>query len=264
MSEDYAAPVYSNLKRSTLSYDDELPITPEMQAAYDSIPVMDASPTDQDVEIMLQEYEKNYHASASQRWPGQERWQGKENEEMRLVRIMHPHQVFARLRKAGIDARIESPYEYIYVPDGKTGKIVPRRRETSTGRLWLHDEVKGGRCGISAWVYDWRTGERRRKMVTSLQYPYGPEWSIMRFNEYNVPTNERYRGWRTAMLALMIDRVLSEDEVNRAFGPVILNRASELYRQTIQHHRKTWAGIVPPDGTEEKDGQTTYSAGRFF
>lgn len=245
MSNDaYAAPVYSNLKRSTLSYDEELAISPEDEAMVAAMPVSDRTPTEQQVEQIMQQYEMNYASRARARWKGQERWMGRENEEMRLVNILSPHQVFAKLCKAGIDARIETPNEYIYLPDAKTGALKPHRRAITSGRLWLHDEVKNGRCGISAWSSDPATGRRTRKFITSVQYPYGPEWSIMRFDTFDCPTVERYRGWRTALLALMIDRVLTEEEVDRAFGPVVLNDASLLYRQQIQFHRRIWKGLA--------------------
>jgi hypothetical protein len=246
---DYASPVLSNLKRATISVDDELSVSAEAAAMVDAMPVSNFSPTEEQVEQLIRGYELNYAASSGSRWKGQERWMGKENEEMRLVNILHPHQVFAKLRRAGVDARIESPGDYIFVPDPQTGVLKPRRRAVSNGRLWLHDEVRNGRVGISAWFRDPNTGLRKRRMVTSLQYPYGPEWSLMRFDEYDVPTVERYRGWRTALLALLMDKVLTEEEVDRAFGPVVLNEASALYRQTIQQHRRIWRGLASCDLT---------------
>jgi hypothetical protein len=66
----------------------------------------------------------------------------------------------------------------------------------------------------------------------------------MRFDDWNVPTVEKYRGWRTALLALMIERVITEEEVERAFGPTVLNEASLLYRQQLQFHRKIWKGLT--------------------
>lgn len=243
-NEAYAAPVYSNLKLSPYSYDEELSVSPEAAAMVDAMPVADFSPTEQQIEQLAREYETNYAARASARWKGQERWQGRENEEMRLVNVLSPHQVFAKLQRAGVDARIETPADYVYVADAKTGALKPVRREISTGRFWLHEEVKGGRCGISGWVYDAKTGERTKRRIASLQYPYGPEWTIMYFDEFNCPTSERYHGWRTALLALLIDRVLTEEEVNRAFGPVVLNAASELYRQQLQFYRQKWMGLI--------------------
>jgi hypothetical protein len=60
----------------------------------------------------------------------------------------------------------------------------------------------------------------------------------MRFKEYDVPVDEKYRGWRTAMLHLILAGVLTEDEVNRAFGPVVDNDASWFYCQTLADFRR--------------------------
>jgi len=57
MSTDYAAPVYSNLKRSTLSYDEELAISPEAEAMIAAMPVSDRTPTEEQVEQLMREYE---------------------------------------------------------------------------------------------------------------------------------------------------------------------------------------------------------------
>jgi hypothetical protein len=161
---------------------------------------------------------------------------------MRLTRILHPHAVFDLLKRAGVDARIEAPSFYVTVPDDQTGEPIVVKKERSSGRLWLHDDVIAGRVGVSAWVK--KDGERIRRCVTSLQYPRGPEWSVMRFNEYDVPTVEKYRGWRTALLHLIQADVITEEEVDRAFGPVIENPASWFYRRAIFEHRQRKRGLI--------------------
>lgn len=170
------------------------------------------------IETMLREYEFNYYSAATkrQRWPGQERWQGRENEEMRLVNIMHPYKFLRKLRAAGVDAR---------------------ESEAKNARIWLNPWSRLGRIGVNAWV------EGQAKTITTLQYPYGPEYSVMRFNEYNVPTNERYRGWRTALLALIISRVLTEDEVHKAFGPAT-GEAAVFYLQQLKFERTIRMGLT--------------------
>jgi hypothetical protein len=84
-----------------------------------------------------------------------------------------------------------------------------------------------------------RNGRRTAQYITYLQYPKGPEWSLMRFDEFNVPTSERYRGWRTALLRLIEEEVVTEEEVNRAFDEPVVNEASELYFQQLIEFRKT-------------------------
>jgi hypothetical protein len=228
---ELAGEIRSNLKRSELNYDEELP-TP---VVVDPLPYDDTH-NQQLIEEEQQWFERNYAAAAAQRWTGQERWMGKENEEMRLVNILHPHAVFEKLRAAGINASIDPAVDWVWDSDHKTGLIVKRQKTLSNARLWLHDAVLLGRVAISAWV--WQDGERRPQYITHLQYPYGPEWSVMRFNEYDVPTCEKYRGWRTAMLKLIIDGILTEEEVDRAFGPVTTGEVSALYREQLAAHRE--------------------------
>ena len=45
------------------------------------------------------------------------------------------------------------------------------------------------------------------------------------------------------MLELILKGVLTEDEVNRAFGPVPLNGVSQLYRERLFYHRRKNMGM---------------------
>lgn len=226
----------SNLKPTGKTLDEELP-TPDVEIKYD-----DREGTQQTIEAERELFEENYRNAWERRWKGQQRWQGRQNEEMRVVNVMHPHTWIEKLRKAGIDASVDPAVTWIFAPDEKSGILMPQPKVRSNARVWLSDHVfymKGtadthaGRVGVHAWV------EGVPKCVTSLQWDCGPEWSLMRFDQYDVPTNERYRGWRTALLALITHDVLTEEEVNLAFGPVVENEASELYRETLQVYRMT-------------------------
>jgi hypothetical protein len=226
-----AGTVYSNLKRVNLPYDDELP-TPVVN---DPLPYTDSSSAEL-IEAEARAYEESYRAHAAQRWEGQQRWMGKENEEMRLVNILHPHAVFQKLIDAGVNCSVEPAVDWVWDIDHKTGITIPVQRTRSTARFWLHDVVILDRVGISAWV--WKDGQRVAEYVTYLQYPRCPEWGVMRFNEFDVPTSEKYRGWRTALLAMVIKGVLDESEVDRAFGPVVHNEASEFYLEQLLDYRR--------------------------
>jgi hypothetical protein len=239
-----AGQVGSNLKAVTTTYDQELP-TPDVEIRYDDRPA-----SQETIEAEQELYEENYRAAHARRWKGQERWKGRVNEEMRLVNILHPHAVIRKLQDAGVDASIEPAVIKRWTPDDKTGLLTLQDKTLSRARLWLHDsviylkgtsETNAGRIGISAWVWN-EAGERTVKCLTSLQWDCGPEWSLMYFDAMDVPIRERYRGWRTALLALITNDVLTEDEVDRAFGPVTLNEASELYRETLQGYRERKAG----------------------
>jgi hypothetical protein len=202
------------------------------------------------VEENLELYEANRTNSKQQQLPDQQRWEGKEHEEQRLVNVLHPSQVMRKLRMAGVDARDE---------------------EHPHARIWLNDWTRKGLVGVNAWVapvemdregflleLSYATTQRvkdiltanfhaclnHRKVIrtmTTLQDPYGPEWSIMRFNEYGVATKEKYRGWRTAMLVLIAAEILTEEEVDRAFGPPV-GEAGAFYRHQLQAYRQIRLG----------------------
>lgn len=198
----------------TGDYDREMD-APEYHAATEDLPMMDKSPN-QTIEQALRQHEKNVKASRPQRWEGQERWQGRENEEMRLVRIYHPNVFMRMLQAAGVSTSFNT-------------------ERSQHVRLWLNDFERVGRVGVNAWVPDEETGRKIAKTVATLQVP-APEYTIMRFNEYNVPTNERYHGWRTTLLDLITSRAITEEEAERAFGPAI-GIAGAFYRKQLYDFR---------------------------
>lgn len=201
------------------------------------------------VEENLELYESNCMRAKDQRLEDQERWQ-KEHEASRVVNIMHPSAIMRRLRAAGVDARDE---------------------ESPHARIWLNDFSRAGLVGVNAWVtpdemdeegyllllreatsqrqkdlitenyFACRERRKVQRTMTSLQEPYGPEWSVMRFNERGIATKEKFRGWRTAMLVLICAGILTEDEVERAFGPAI-GEAGEFYRKTLKLQRQIKIG----------------------
>jgi hypothetical protein len=235
-----AGHIESNLKRSTLSYDEELK-TPDVEIVLDERPALQ-----QNIEAEQELFEDNYRAAHESRWKGQQRWMGKENEAMRLVNILHPHDFIRKLQNAGVEASLEPAVTWVWVPDDKTGLLALHPKVRSNARLWLHEDAiyrKGtsennaGLVGVSAWVTE-PDGSRAPKYVTSLQWDCGPEWSLMYFDAFDVPVRERYRGWRTALLRLILSDVVTEAEAERAFGRVVENAASELYRETLQSYRE--------------------------
>jgi hypothetical protein len=237
--------IRSNLPRSTKSYDEELALPPSYLKALEGQQPSERKPSSEEQEAIEQAYIDNYLAAAPRRWGAeQQSFMGIDNLRRRFVNLMHPHKVFRLLRRAGVDARIEAPHFYVWQIDDNTGKLALFKKERTEGRLWLHDEAVKGRVGISAWVWDQKLKQRVRRCVTSLQYPYGPEWSLMHFDEFDVPITEQWRGWRTAMLHLILANVLTEEEVDRAFGPVALDSVSLNYRLHLQSHRKRRYGLL--------------------
>lgn len=197
--------------------DNPLQFDPAVAAELEKMSARYVKPTNQNIDAALDQFERNYNNEETrrQRWPGQKRWQGRENEEMRIVNLMHPYTFLRKLRSAGVDARAE---------------------EHKNARLWLNTWSRVGRIGVNSRI------EGEVKTVTTIQYPYAPEYSLMRFKHYDVPTEERYRGWRTTLLCLIVAEVITEGEAERAFGPAV-GPASEFYREQLQIHRRVRMGL---------------------
>jgi hypothetical protein len=201
------------------------------------------------VEENLELFESNRMKARDQWLPGQERWE-EQHEKDRLVNILHPSAVMRKLRAAGVDAREE---------------------EHPNARIWLNSFTRAGLVGVNAWMKPepmeeegyllelsyattqrqkdlltdnflaCRAGRKVRRTLTSLQDPYGPEWSVMRFNPHGVATKEKFRGWRTAMLVLIYAGVVTEEEVDRAFGRPS-GDAGDFYRQMMKSYRQIKIG----------------------
>lgn len=183
------------------------------------------------LEKLEQLHEINAQIRAGHKWEGQSRWQGKENEEMRLVNPITAGRFIEMLNAAGIKAAVEPSVKREIKPDPETGRPRWFETESSDALICLGRKVFRGVVGLYAWV------DAEYKYVNKLQVPVGPEWTLMRFDEYDLPTNERYHGWRTAVLALIRQRVITERQAELAFGKVVENDASLFYRQQLYEFR---------------------------
>lgn len=79
--------------------------------------------------------------------------------------------------------------------------------------------------------------------VAKLQYPTSTEWMIMGFDDFGVPTEPRFLGWRTALLLLVKRRIITEEEAHKAF-PVGSGPASSWYLEQLQKFRNTGMALV--------------------
>jgi hypothetical protein len=64
-----------------------------------------------------------------------------------------------------------------------------------------------------------------------------PELSIMNFDNHGVPLAERRRGWRTALLQLILKDVISEKQADKYFGKPKLTAAYSRYNATLYAFR---------------------------
>lgn len=66
---------------------------------------------------------------------------------------------------------------------------------------------------------------------------FAPELSVMRFDEHGVPLAEKYRGWRTCLLQLILKGVISQTKAEEVFGKPPVTRAFHRYNSTLQKFR---------------------------
>jgi hypothetical protein len=179
-------------------------------------------------------HELNQASMLERQWPGQKRWQGKEMEDMRKVNPMSPSTFIGKLKAIGIKAEIV-PHEYFGTALDENGVERAARIETSDG-ICLGTRVVRDLVGLFAQVPQ-PDGSKKYERVDKLQVPLGPEWSLIRFDDYGVPIGEKFHGWRTAVLALIKARVITEEQAHKAFGKPVENAASSFYREQLFHLR---------------------------
>jgi hypothetical protein len=155
------------------------------------------------------------------KWDGQERWIGGDNEEMRKGMILTPIAFWGRLirvigpNRVKLGARIHRTH--FSAESGRVALLVPNEAKNMQRSILLLSQPKA-------------TDEYLQ--VGTLQWPCGTEWMIMRFNEYGIPTTPKYLGWRTALLSMIRLGVITEKEAHKAF-PLTPGPASEWYRQQL-------------------------------
>lgn len=69
------------------------------------------------------------------------------------------------------------------------------------------------------------------------QEGFAPELSVFRFDDHGIPLAEKYRGWRTCLLQLILKGVISEKKANETFGFPKTTKAFHRYNSTLQNFR---------------------------
>lgn len=166
------------------------------------------------IEKSLMLHELNEMAARKDQWDGQGRWIGKENEAERMGELLTPNQFTQRLEGVIGCGKIEL---FRYAVMGRVAVLIENPNKS--------DLIIPG---------PYQT--RDKLQVATLQYPIGTEWMMMAFTEYGVPKYAKHLGWRTALLALITQGVITEAEAHKAF-PVTERGASKWYLQQLYELR---------------------------
>jgi hypothetical protein len=85
-------------------------------------------------------------------------------------------------------------------------------------------------------LYSDSFGVKKPEMACWVQNGVMPEYTVMGFDEHGVPVAEKYRGWRTVLLQLILKGILTEEVAHKVFGPALLPCA-ERYNTILQSYR---------------------------
>ena len=165
-------------------------------------------------------HEMNERASQKNHWDGQGRWVGKDNVDMRLVNVMSPQQWLKRLEAVVGEGRI---YINRFAVLKRVAVLVPNT-EMNQSRILLPGSLAPGT--------DWADRTTPFLQAATLQWPCGPEWMVMKLDEYGVPVRAQYLGWRTALLSLIEKKIITEKQAHLAF-PLGSGPAGDWYRQQL-------------------------------
>lgn len=107
-----------------------------------------------------------------------------------------------------------------------------------------HNDVKNVRCftvdnGLAGTVALWaaRPNSQQMTYICYIQIPFMCEWSVLRLDRRQLPSGERYRGWRTMVSQLVVKGILTEQEAHEIFGHPIDGPVSRRYRRTMFYFR---------------------------
>lgn len=159
-------------------------------------------------ELSKEEYarlhEENTERRKAFRWPKQEELAAK-----RVGKILHMNSLILKLRLAGVKA-------WYTEKGGAPGML----------GLYVAHEGKFPSCKHER-------GEQH--YVGAVQVPYMQEYEELYFDAYDVPLGSRRRGWRTILLYLIEQRILTSKQADDIFGPPATGTVSRRYREYVKY-----------------------------
>lgn len=178
-------------------------------------------------ENLQQLQEENTAAVAGQRWDRQEEL-GEAREDERIGRILHASTFVQMLWKCGIVC--------VLTRCNTEGLRSLRGEAHARERRAQYDRTMAGLVINSCRAMPLAAP----RYVTWVQIPAMIEYSVMRFDEHNLPTREKYRGWRTVLLELIRQGFLTERQANHVFGEP-RGPAARRWQEILQSFRNAGA-----------------------
>lgn len=197
------------------TYDAEMDFDPTMtpelaKAVEDYAQNYHDSTSSQNKEELCKQKELNEGTARDYQWVRPEEYQ---DHGARMGQVLHSSEFIKGLKKAGV-------------------------------RCWYRDHPQVGKITLVVQ----RTGVIGLEVGCWTQSGFMPELSIMRFDERGIPTTERLRGWRTALLQLILKGIISEEKANVVFGKPKTTPAFNRYNETLYYFRLAGGSLVRKEG----------------
>ena len=160
-----------------------------------------ATSSQQTREEYLRLFEKNVNARRDSRFPNQE-----ELKMSREGQILHMNEFLSRLKRCGLNCW--------YSEKGGMAKTL--------GLYVGHD--KTAKCNHEYGMPHY---------VCYVQVPFMQEYEELHFDRYNIPLGSKRRGWRTVLLKLIEQGILTVDKVNEIFGKPATGPVSRRYNEYL-------------------------------
>ena len=110
------------------------------------------------------------------------------------------------------------------------------------------------KCGLKTW-YRQHPQERKLTLLVSrdggmtyevacwAQQGFMPEYSMMRFDDHGIPLDEKFRGWRTCILQMILKNFISEEKATKVFGSAT-GPASYKFNSLLYEFRNRKVSVI--------------------
>lgn len=165
--------------------------------------------------------EKRHEKSSSQNEEELARWKEGNDEVSKQYQFIHPSEYADEGPRVG---KIMHSSELINKLRNECNLQCWYREHPQPRKVTLLVRPKGGGINDAPQIGCW------------AQLGYMPEYSMVRFDEHGVPLDEKFRGWRTVLLQLILKGYLTEAQTNKFFGEA-KGPASKRYLSTLKAYR---------------------------
>lgn len=167
--------------------------------------VSDAEASSQTKEELARVREASMTAAEEYQWVKPEEYQ---NAGDRIGRVMHSDVFISKLREAGVKCWF--------------------RHHPQPRKITLVVQVNNEIPKVACWV----------------QLGFMTELSVMKFDDHGVPLDEKYRGWRTCLLQLILHGIISQTTAEEIFGKPPVTPAFHRYNATLQRFRSSGSKLT--------------------